>query len=188
MTAQIPEVLILDGTTHPMTFCPPLPPDRRKLNFKIEHDTSTYEDTEGNACVRIVAHWRNACGVECSAEEDPVLFTPACWRKYRGTWRIRDGDFYLVALAGCVRLSSASPLLAHWFTGVLRVPLGGEILFVDMGFATVYERELHIMVERGHVKGRRIYDNRGRPHDVRQLSLANLPGRENRFPGDRDFN
>lgn len=187
MTAQIPEILVLDGTTHPMTFCPPLP-NRRQLNFNVRHEISTFEDRDGAERAQLVAYWKDACGVERSAVEDPILLSSACWRKYQGTWRIENRQFHLVALAGCVRLGRPGPVLADWFTGVLRVPLGGEILFVDMGFATVYERELHIMVERGLTKGRRIYDNRGRHHDVRQLSLANLPGRENRFPGDRDFN
>jgi hypothetical protein len=78
------------------------------------------------------------------------------------------------------------PLLADWFSGMLRVPIGEMLLYVHMGFGSVYAREIHIRVERGHVTGRRIYDNRGKTFDEGKLTRANMPGDENRFPGDLD--
>jgi len=78
--------------------------------------------------------------------------------------------------------------LADWFTGVLRIPRGAQLVYVHMGFGSVYEEEVHIHVERGRVTGTRVYDNRGKENDTYRLGNDNLPGRENRFPGDRDFN
>jgi len=49
-------------------------------------------------------------------------------------------------------------------------------------------KKLHIHVERGRVTGTRVYDNRGKEIDTYRLVVDNLPGRENRFPGDHDFN
>ncbi len=117
-----------------------------------------------------------------------MIFSTACWRRYRGTWEIKNDRFYLNRLVGQVRLAKPGPLFADWFTGVLRVPLGEQILYVHMGFGSVYEQEMHVMVEHGIVKGRRVFDNREREHDEEFLARANLPGLENRFPGDRDFN
>jgi hypothetical protein len=53
-----------------------------------------------------------------------------------------------------------------------------------MGFGSVFEQEVHIVVESGIVKSTRTIDNRNQPHDTRDLGLRNLPGGENRFPGD----
>ena len=181
MTAQIPEILILDGTRHPMTFCPELPPDNSKLNFNIRHEKSA--DSR-----RWIARWIDDDGVEHAEAEEFCIFSTACWRRYRGTWEIKDARFHLVGLVGQIRLAKPGPVFADWFTGVLRVPLGDELLYVHMGFGTVYEQEMHVMVEHGIVKGRRVYDNRGKEHDEQMLGWGNLPGFENRFPGDRDFN
>jgi len=101
-----------------------------------------------------------------------------------GTWEIRDGRFYLVALRGRYRLTPGGPLWADWFTGVIRIPRGELLQYVHMGFGSVYEQELHIKVEHGVVVASRWIDNRGTAHDPWELGRRNLPGGENAFPGD----
>lgn len=186
MTGQIPETLILDGEAQAMTFCPPIPDDPRLIReVRIE----LIQAGPGNAQSRRVAKWTDADGQEHEEEEErDMVFSTACWRQYRGTWEIKDGKLYLVAIVGCYRLAHPEPVLADWFTGVLRVPRGHQLVYVHMGFGSVYEEELHIMIERGRVKGQRVYDNRGKEHNETILAVVNLPGLENRFPGDRDFN
>jgi hypothetical protein len=56
-----------------------------------------------------------------------------------------------------------------------------------MGFGSVYEQEAHLKIERGQVTESRIIDNRGKQHDARELGWRNLPGGENRFPGDDEI-
>lgn len=70
---------------------------------------------------------------------------------------------------------------------MLRVPLGKQLQYVHMGFGTVYEKEVHIKIENGVVAGTRTIDNRGKKHDERELGWKNLPGGENRFPGDDEL-
>lgn len=41
------------------------------------------------------------------------------------------------------------PVLAKWFTGTLKLPLGNLLEYVHMGFASFYEDELRLTVERG---------------------------------------
>jgi len=127
-------------------------------------------------------------GEECKrAMQDSGCFSTACWRGYQGTWEIRDGRFYLIKLEGRYRLEGADPLFVDWFTGVLRVPMGERLLYVHMGFGTVFEQELHIKIEDGIVTKTRTIDNRGREHDESTLGPRNYPGLENSFPGDDDL-
>ncbi len=159
MTAQIHERLILDGEETSMAFCPPLPDEHPRI---YEPNADKLGEDEG----------------------DSILRSTACWRGYQGTWEIKNGRFYLVDLQGRFQLRDGDPILADWFSGVLRVPQGEEIEYVHMGFGTVYEQELRIRIENGVVVKSRSIDNRGKKHDVQQIGWQNLPGGENRFPGD----
>ena len=109
------------------------------------------------------------------------------WRGYRGSWEIKDGRFYLTSLTGNHKLTGDKPLFADWFTGTLRIP-GGELLeYVHMGFGSVFEQELHIHIRAGEVTASHVIDNRGKEHDRGNLTRQNMPGLENKFPGDDDF-
>lgn len=159
MTAQIHERLILDGEETSMAFCPPLPEGHARIYEPSSEET-------------------------VSDEGDFILGSTACWRGYQGTWEIRDGRFYLVDLRGRLRLRDGGPLLADWFSGVLRIPRGEMLQYVHMGFGSVFEQEVHIKVENGVVVTARVIDNRGRKLDENEIGWMNLPGCENRFPGD----
>lgn len=106
------------------------------------------------------------------------------WRGYIGTWEIKNDRFYLTNLSLGFKLKGDEPLFADWFTGMLRIPKGEELLYVHMGFGTIFERELHIHIKNGLVIKTQEIDNRGKEHDANKLSLDNLPGFENHFPGD----
>lgn len=162
MTAQIHERLILDGEETSMAFCPPLP-DAHPRIFEVSPD-------------QILAE-----------EDDFVRGSTACWRGYQGSWEIKDGRFYLVGLRGRFQLREGEPILADWFSGMLRVPKGNMLQYVHMGYGSVYEQEVHIKVERGVVVKTCVIDNRGKKHDAREIGWRNLPGSENRFPGDEEL-
>lgn len=119
--------------------------------------------------------------------DEAIRVTTACWRGYQGTWEIKDGRLYLVALRGRLQLRPGETVLANWFSGVLRVPKGEMLQYVHMGFGSVFEQEVHIKVENGVVVTTRVIDNRGKKHDGREISWRNLPGGENRFPGDDEL-
>lgn len=162
MTAQMHERLILDGEETSMAFCPPLPKGHPRIFEPRPGEDST----------------------------DPAHFVPcgtACWRGYLGAWEIKDGRFYLVALRGRFQLRQGDPLLADWFTGVLRVPKGEVLQYVHMGFGSVHEEEVHIKIENGVVVTTRVVDNRGKVYDESEIEWRNLPGGENRFPGDDEL-
>lgn len=137
MTAQVPERLRLDGEDVWMTFCPPLP----RHSARLVRRSNT------------------------SSEQSIIMASTACWRQYQGSWAIDDDRFYLLSVAGVWELKGDEPLLADWFTGVLRVPRGEKLRYVHLGFATVFEEELHLEVEEGRVIERRVVDNRERDLD-----------------------
>jgi hypothetical protein len=143
-----------------MAFCPPLPYGHPRV-ITVDVD----EQPEN-------ARW--------------LMSSTACWRRYVGTWEVRDDRLFLVGLTGAYALAGAEPLFADWFTGVLRVPRGRELEYVHMGFGSLYEEELHIRVEEGVVIARRQMNNRGKRIDRWEAGLKNLPGGENDFDGD-DF-
>ena len=159
MTAQLPENLIVDGQEMSLTFCPPIPARHPRI-FR----------PDPNQAVR--------------DERDSILNSTACWRGYQGTWEIKEGCFYLVGLRGCLQLHEAGPILADWFSGVLRVPQGEVLEYVHMGFGSIFEREIQMKVESGVVTATRVIDNRGMKRDGWEIGRENLPGGENRFPGD----
>jgi hypothetical protein len=134
VTAQIHELLVLDGEWTSMAFVPPLP--RRHPRIA----TASREKQQAAA--------------------SPVLYSTACWRGYRGTWEIRDGRLSLIALEGRLELTANGPLFADWVSGVLRVPRGPILRYVHMGFGSVFEQELQIVVEGGLERQRRLIDNR----------------------------
>ena len=165
MTAQIHEIIILDRKPREeasMAFCPPLP-QNLDIIVDVTPDDDEYDDST-----------------------DRIRNSTACWRGYQGTWEIRDGSFYLLSVKGRYRLASPKPVLADWFSGVLRIPQGELLEYVHMGFGSVYEQELHIKIECGLVVDQRTIGNRGRNHNWYELGLNNMPGGENSFEGD-DF-
>lgn len=86
----------------------------------------------------------------------------ALWRGYQGTWEILGGRLYLIGLAGTLQghaeatLATIFPeyperVFAHWYSGTLRVPRGRRLQYVHMGYASTYEQDLLIDIERGIV-------------------------------------
>jgi hypothetical protein len=163
MTAQFHEKLIYDGDETSMAFCPPLPENHSRIVENSEKKEMILPGT------------------------GRMISSTACWREYIGTWEIKDGRFYLVKVGGRYRLNGDEPLFADWFSGVLRIPKGEVILYVHMGFGSVFEQEVQVKIEHGFVTKTKVVDNRGKEHDEVQLRCQNYPGTENQFPGDDEI-
>jgi hypothetical protein len=139
MTAQIHETLYLDGEETSMVTCPDVPDRHPRVVFLSREQA-----------------------LEKGGRDVSYIFSTACWRRYRGTWKIEDGKFWLVALAGSFELTGEGPLLADWFSGVLNIPRGERIRYVHMGFESLYEENLLLTIEEGVVVSSRVIDNRDR--------------------------
>lgn len=158
MTAQFHENLILNGEETSMAFCPPLPKNDPRI-IELKEDEVV----------------------------DTIVFCTACWREYIGTWEIKHDKFYLSDIAGRYKLLEAAPILADWFTGILRIPKGKMLCYVHMGFGSVYEEEIHIKIKHGIVVNSKIIDNRNKDIIKKILKRNNFPGFENSFDGDDEF-
>jgi hypothetical protein len=97
----------------------------------------------------------------------------ACWRGYVATWKIEDGELFLQKIvegtcsskAKEIRLShifpdQKGPIRASWFSGTLRIPQGKQMLYVHMGYGSVYEQEIILVIEKGKLVKEELQDNR----------------------------
>ncbi len=81
-------------------------------------------------------------------------------RGYIGTWEIKKNRLYLIGIEAKyvnekkVTLNSLFPgypyrVFAHWFNGELRIPHGKLIQYVHGGFASKYQRDHILHLEKG---------------------------------------
>lgn len=109
----------------------------------------------------------------------PALFREGiqasnCLRGYVATWKIEQDRLFLVKVEKqyfkpakknkeqetewrpipMERLveGAVPPQFASWFTGVLRIPQGRILRFMNMGYNSIFEKELRIHVEQGKVR------------------------------------
>jgi len=151
MTAQIKEVLIFQGETFAMASEPLYPWLNRRRNKKIQFRR----------------------------------YSTACSRGYVGTWEIIDDRLDLIKLRGKfmdgreVEISDLfperpSPVLADWFDGELRCPMGQLLGYVHSGYSSIYERDLFLKFKAGMLIEQRIVINESPPsaEECEKLMLA----------------
>ena len=138
MTAQTPEKLIYQGSS--LTLC----------SEPLQHFPGLMQPT-----------W--------------VYFMPstALSRCYLGTWEIESDRLYLKKLQywkkendvvtergiGDLFPGFGFGVFAHWYTGELRCPRGALLKYVHGGFASTYEEDLFLRVQRGVLIEERIVRN-----------------------------
>jgi len=96
----------------------------------------------------------------------------ACWRGYIAEWEILDDKLYLTNISGIkqfkmepyVTISTLFPdskenIFAKWFTGTLWVPMGNQLQYIHSGYASVYERDLVITINKGWVVSQNTIEN-----------------------------
>lgn len=142
-TAQAPEILEYDGKRVAM-FEEPLWPYHAAIN---KLNTSTVMSTN-------------------------------CWRGYVGEWKIENNKLLLVKIntgSGEIPLHKlfrpwyirlfkkdsveAGPIFASWYSGVIRVPQGKLLQYVHMGYESIYESELMLLLSKGVLVGQFTIDN-----------------------------
>lgn len=136
MTAQVHERLIYNGQSVSMASTPGLPDDSPRIVRAEKSERMGMPSRFG------------------------IMLSTACYRGYVGSWEIREDRLYLNGLSGCFSLVGDEPLFADWVSGTLNVPRGELISYIHMGFASLYEEEIHLTVENGVITRTEIIDNR----------------------------
>ena len=85
----------------------------------------------------------------------------SCWRGYVGDWLIEDNKLYLVELHAYIRnyeqigldylFPGQTKVFADWFSGEIQIPHGKIMRYVHQGYASLYEKELFLKIEKGVV-------------------------------------
>ena len=138
-TAQFPDALILDGRTE-MLFSNPLEahPEIKRIDPYIRFER----------------------------------YNTACWRRYIALWEVEKDRLYLKEIRACegdkkADLRKVFPetfwqgrVPADWVTGKLRVPQGKQLRYVHGGYASTYERDVILTIEKGRVVRRETIQNK----------------------------
>ena len=90
-------------------------------------------------------------------------------RGYIGTWEIKNNQLYLISLLGFVDnnkkvdLSYLFPniteVFADWFSGDIRIPEGELLKKINLGYASVFEKDRILSFKEGIIIGETVKDN-----------------------------
>jgi hypothetical protein len=94
----------------------------------------------------------------------------ACWRGYIADWEVRGDRLYIIGISATLENGKNAILedlfpgypdgaFAHWFSGEVRCPVGRQIEYVHMGFASKFERDLFLKFKKGVLVSERIVEN-----------------------------
>lgn len=86
----------------------------------------------------------------------------ACWRGYKAIWELKNDSLFLRQITSCHKdcgleikdadlnkMFGTDNVFAFWFTGKLLIPQGKRVQYIHMGYASIYESELHISFKNG---------------------------------------
>ena len=90
-------------------------------------------------------------------------------RGYIGTWEIKNNQLYLISLLGFVDnnkkvdLSYLFPniteVFADWFSGDIRIPEGELLKKINLGYASVFEKDRILTIKEGILISETVKDN-----------------------------
>ena len=136
-------------------------------------------------------------------EKKKIRFVPdstACWRGYYGWWSIEDDKLYLTNLIAYVPrqtdeqtdprkalfskekvgleylFPNEDKVFAKWFSGKLRIPHGKMLRYVHQGYASIYEKELFLKIEKGKLVSSYVIDNKKRLKTEKDFEEMELEG------------
>jgi len=162
MTAQAPDVLLIDGEEVPL-FAAPLNEYLSGLGQEWPFATAWTSSWRGYVATWTIDDDRLfLLGLEGWAAAQRIHADDPMKVSLReaiaaippdvdlGEWALNPRKIPLTFLFA----DAGERVAATWFTGVLRVPRGKELEYVHMGFESVYEEYLVITIEQGRVARR----------------------------------
>ena len=90
-------------------------------------------------------------GLTYNSRENWCPAPSSCWRGYLGFWEVANGRFFLRKIMGNVKGRFRPPLFVEWFSGVIRVPCGKQLVYIHDEFESIYESDIFLETENGIV-------------------------------------
>lgn len=151
MTAQIPDRIEYRGQTFALCATP-------LSSYLGPPGTLRFVPTRTSCWRGYVARWLiednglfliDVRGSICVTVPEPGDFAPRCGVSHDGPCEIRD-----IGMADI--FPNADRVLAEWYSGTLRIPLGPMARYVHMDFESVFERYLMVEIVAGRVVTERV--------------------------------
>ena len=91
------------------------------------------------------------------------------WRAYIGNWKIENGQLYLLKVEDenkeinvnhlLHKYNTPNGIMASWFSGEIKCIRGKNILYIHMGFGSIYEFETVYTIKKGKIISSKEYHN-----------------------------
>ena len=98
-----------------------------------------------------------------------IYKSTALVRGYIGTWKIRNTKLYLISLLGFVNnnekvdlnylFPNKTEVFADWFSGNIRIPEGELLNKINLGYASVFEKDRILNIKEGILISETLKDN-----------------------------
>ena len=98
-----------------------------------------------------------------------IFKSTALVRGYIGTWKIKNKKLFLVSLIGFIEnnekvdlnylFPNKKEVFADWFSGDIRIPEGELLKKINLGYASVFEKDRILSFKEGIIIGETVKDN-----------------------------
>ncbi|MEI6070827.1 MAG: hypothetical protein WCS31_03465 [Verrucomicrobiae bacterium] len=94
-----------------------------------------------------------------TSHEQMKSISSRCWRGYVGYWEVANNRFYLRKVVGSIQGRFRPSIFAEWYSGIIRIPQGEMLEYIHSEYASIYEADLFLEIEKGIVTRRWIQKN-----------------------------
>jgi len=99
-----------------------------------------------------------------------IYKTTALVRGYIGTWEIKNKKLFLVSLVGFIEnneqvdlnylFPNQSEVFANWYSGEIRIPEGELLKKINLGYASVFEKDRFLTFKDGILISETVKNNK----------------------------
>ena len=99
-----------------------------------------------------------------------IYKTTALVRGYIGRWEIKNNKLFLVSLLGFIEnnkqvdlnylFPNQSEVFANWYTGKIRIPEGELLKKINLGYASVFEKDRFLTFKEGILISETVKNNK----------------------------
>ena len=108
--------------------------------------------------------------LETRSDVSFIYKTTALVRGYIGTWEIKNKKLFLVSLLGFIEnkeqvdlnylFPNETEVFANWYSGEIRIPEGELLKKINVGYASVFEKDRFLIFRKGVLISERVKNNK----------------------------